>query len=260
MTAVIDSPAWAPRSFSAALGTNEVRIWWVQLDELVGRVACFAPLLNQRERQRATRLRIKQHQERWIVSRALLRILTGAYSATPPHLVEFSYGPLGKPGLKPDQNGRELCFNNTDCDGAALFAFAYDRQLGIDMEHWPRRVRTERIVRRRFASDEAAPILNAPSLDEQNRRFLACWTRKEAWGKAIGVGIRYPMREISLCDNLPHVNKVIDHDGGQWSLFQLAPDRATIACLVASGLSDNIHCAALDANATTLLQLSETIE
>jgi len=258
MNIELAKPAWPAQTFDRQLDSGTIRVWRVELDPLGDAFEYFHSLLNARERQRAVRLKRPTHQRRWIISRALLRILVGAYLGRRAETVAFSYGSLGKPGVPPDAGGSELGFNNTDCGGVGLYAFARDRQLGIDMEHWPRRVRSERIVRRRFAASEAAPILGAASDDERDRRFLACWTRKEAFGKALGVGIRYPMREFSLCDNLPQETKTIEHEGRAWSLRQLRPNDSTIACIVTNDRADRVQCANLDADAEQLSALNES--
>ena len=37
---------------------------------------------------------------------------------------------------------------------------------------------------------------------DMRKRMLACWTRKEAYGKTLGVGIRYYLNRVALCTEL----------------------------------------------------------
>lgn len=215
------------------LPPGEVHLWWQDLGS--GRLdfESLHGLLSEREKRRVERFKVDGVRREFTAARGILKLLLSAYLDVTPDRLKFQYGPLGKPSLPALNGGDELCFNYTDSEGFALYAFAWNRELGVDLEMLSRQVRYHRIIQRRFAPRESEALQAMP--DEQQRRsFLACWTRKEAYGKALGVGIRFPFdcREMCVdCSSSPlslddHVN------GDAWDIHQLYPTDGFVAALV----------------------------
>jgi len=222
---------WNRPGENPKLGENEIHLWAARLNHHVHRVDECYSLLSKREKDRIDRLKIPKARQRYILSRGILRKLLQYYSGTAAACLDFRFGPKGKPSLAPIGD-RVLSFNNTDCSDLAVYAFSWNRELGVDLEIRPRSVRAERIARRRFATSEAREILSQAdaAIDDT---FLSCWTRKEAWGKAIGRGIHYPMRETILCDRMHTAEFLYVDDDIEWRLMQFNIDEASTACLVA---------------------------
>lgn len=218
-----------------ALPSGEVHLWWQDLRSASLDLGALYELLNERERQRVERFRVEGVGREFTAARGILKRLLSAYLDRAPGDLAFRYGPLGKPSL-PAVGGDELCFNYTDSEGFALYAFAWNRELGVDLEMLSRRVRCRRIIERRFAPRESEALLTMPE-EAQRRSFLACWTRKEGYGKALGLGIRFPFdcREMCVdCGSSPlsledHVN------GDAWDIHQLYPAEDFVAALVHPG-------------------------
>lgn len=105
-------------------------------------------------------------------------------------------GEHGKPSLA---EYPEIKYNMSHADGIAVCLLS-DRECGVDCEG----VRPYRpnVVKRSFSDSEKQLIENA-SEDERNLLFFRLWTLKEAYVKAIGIGISYPMNtvEFSFSDN-----------------------------------------------------------
>lgn len=225
------SLVWNQPGVIPELGEHDIHVWAARLDEHIDRLSEYRALLSDREQSRVSRLRVARTPERYILSRGILRRLLQRYSGQPSSSLAFQFGPKGKPSLRPI-GGKTLSFNNTDSADLAIYAFAWNRELGVDVERRPRRVRAERISRRRFADSEAACILSQAA-DQIDNTFLSCWTRKEAWGKAIGTGIHYPMRDVILCEQMSKAIIDINDSSSQWRLMQFNVDEASTACLVA---------------------------
>lgn len=216
------------------LPKHAVHVWITNLDSHLGQYEELYDVLSERERQRVERLQVKTVADRYVISRGVLRKLLSLYTGLHTSELKFNFGPLGKPSLTPLADGRVLSFNNTDSRELAIYAFSWGRELGVDLERLPREVRAERISRRRFTEAEADVIT---SLQEPMRTevFLGCWTRKEAWGKALGVGIRYPMESIDLGSRPDQPEMLIAQDDRQWRLLQIQPNENAIACIIAEG-------------------------
>lgn len=85
-----------------------------------------------------------------------------------------------------------LRFNLSHCRGlAACLLSPYE--CGVDAEM--RRPLRERVVRRVFTEAEQEALAQA---DDPDLLFTELWTMKEAYVKAVGVGISYPMREVGF--------------------------------------------------------------
>jgi 4'-phosphopantetheinyl transferase len=99
--------------------------------------------------------------------------------------VTFAYGPWGKPSIvtHPD-----LRFNMSHAGSVSAFAFATGREVGIDIEQRRRVPDKEKIARSVFSPNEVSELMSI-SDSERDDAFLRCWTRKEAYIKAIGQGL-----------------------------------------------------------------------
>lgn len=218
-----------------------VHVYKTRLDDWQGYAAELRSCLSDRERARVERLKVSEAAERYVISRGLLRQLLAIYTGRKASDIHFRLGKLGKPYLDTNKDNTGLCFNNSDCGSHALYAFSVGRELGIDLERLPREVRAERIASRRFTAAEARTIEQCATM-ERTRVFLGMWTRKEAWGKALGVGIRYPMDSIDL-GSQPHLDELeLEREGRRWKLVQFAPDEQAIGCVIAEGTDWKLDC------------------
>jgi 4'-phosphopantetheinyl transferase len=149
------------------------------------------------ERERAERYRLDEPRDRFVSSRAALRMLLGEYLGVPPAEVVFMYDGSGKPRLHDESNPDGLCFNLAHSGDLAVVVVARGCEVGIDVErlravsHW------EQIARRYFHKSEVDEVCrSADAL--QGTAFLRCWTAKEAIVKAIGTGLSCPLTSFRV--------------------------------------------------------------
>jgi 4'-phosphopantetheinyl transferase len=231
-----DPAAWAEPDHWPELGGGELRLWFAPLDLEDGRQQELRASLSEAERARAARFVFDLHRRRYAAGRGLLRQLLGRYLDLPPAALAFDTGPLGKPYLGGAQRGARLQFNYSDADGMALYGFALDAELGVDLESLAREVGHQEIARRHFRAEEVAALERGEPA-ESRAAFLACWTRKEAWGKAKGVGIHYPLDGIDLCSRIAEATLNIRDAGApeDWTITQLRPAPAYIGAVACAG-------------------------
>src|SRR6185295_10633961 len=146
----------------------------------------FRATLEAGELERAGRFHFEKHRRHFVVGRGGLRYVLARYLDLKPEEFRFSYGEYGKPALE------EIQFNMSHSHGVALFAVARDRELGVDVEHVRADFASEDIAQRFFSRVEVAAF-NALQKEEQVAGFFRCWTRKEAYIKAIGRGLSEPL-------------------------------------------------------------------
>jgi 4'-phosphopantetheinyl transferase len=217
---------WSQPPSSVSLRAGEVHVWRVSLEQPPERRAEFLQILNDEERARARRFHFDKHRNHFVVARGVLRMLLGRYLDAKPEALQFHYGAYGKPALKEREGG--MCFNVSHSHETALFGFVQDRQIGVDIEYIKRDFSTEDIARRFFTDSEVESIeSNLPA--ERVAAFYRCWTRKEAYIKAIGSGLSQPLNEFDV-NCLP-----------EWSLIDLEPREDYVGALAIEGVIDKLQ-------------------
>jgi 4'-phosphopantetheinyl transferase len=195
-----------------ALDFDTIHVGLAALDRSVEGLRSLESHLTDDERQRAARFHFDRDRMRFVCARGLLRHLLTAELDLPPDRIRFVYGAHGKPSLAPDQARSGLRFNVSHSDGLGLFVLARERAIGADIEKI-RPVRYGRAVASRFfAADECAALEGLVG-DDFDRAFFRCWTRKEAFVKAVGDGLSYPLRSFSVAVSERDPARILRVDG-----------------------------------------------
>lgn len=219
-------PPLAPTS-ALALAPGEVHVWAVRLDPSPGEVERLGRFLSADERERASRFRFEKHRRQYTVGRGALRELLAAYAGTPPAAVRFTYGPRGKPFLEPAQNPGGLQFNLSNSDELALVGFVLGPEVGVDVEFLREMSDCEQIAERFFSESERQALRKIPFPTKQEA-FFNCWTRKEAYLKAVGEGLAAPLDsfDVTLAPADPPRMLTLEGDAeraARWFLHHLRP-------------------------------------
>ena len=179
------------------LGPQQVHAWYVRLESLAVEPESWQSLLSFEECERASRFRFARDQRRFTVTRALLRALLGAYLGSEPEALVFHALEHGKPMLGGRHRDNPLNFNVSHSDGMALFGVTLDRAIGVDVERIRHDFEVVTIAKRFFSPAEQRDFLSLPTA-EQHRAFFDCWTRKEAYVKALGDGLSHPLHQFDV--------------------------------------------------------------
>jgi 4'-phosphopantetheinyl transferase len=176
----------------------------VRLDADLAEVGELTQCLCDGERLRASRFVFERDRHRFIVGRARLRHLLASRLGVRPDAVELDYGPHGKPRLSRTFADAGLCFNVSHSEDLALCAFSSGREIGIDVEAVRELPDADEIAARFFSRRENDAYLAIHSRDRP-LGFFNCWTRKEAFIKALGDGLHYPLDrfDVSLAPGEP---------------------------------------------------------
>jgi 4'-phosphopantetheinyl transferase len=162
-------------SIVEAIAPGEVHIWRVDLSQWSGSGAA----LDGEERARAARFRWEESRQRWVAGHEALRYILARYTGVPAASLRFTRGEHGKPYLV----GSPVCFNMSDSRDLALYAITLEAEIGVDVER-VRAIDGVGISRRFLPESEAAAVRDDPA------SFFRHWTRREAYLKCIGVGLR----------------------------------------------------------------------
>jgi len=198
------------------------------------------------ERSRAARFYFRRDRERFIVARAILRVILGRYLNRAPESLSFSYGSHGKPALASKSGAEPICFNTSHSQGMALYVVTRGREIGVDLELIRDGLAVEQIAEQFFSRREISALCSLPA-ELRRRAFFLCWTRKEAYIKARGEGLSLPLDqfEVSLTPGQPAALVSVREDSNEayrWSLEELFPAANYAAALAVEGRDWSLAC------------------
>jgi 4'-phosphopantetheinyl transferase len=191
-----------PRSLPARLATpclnelmmdfkfigDEIHVWLARLDGPETCLPVWQASLSPDERERLDRYRFGRDRKRFIARRGILRQLLGQYFDIPATKIDFTYSEKGKPSIK----GQSLKFNLSHSGEFGLYAFANDRELGIDIETVRAMDDLVLIAERYFSAAENLAFVKLPE-NKKVAAFYHIWTQKEAFVKVLGSGLSFPL-------------------------------------------------------------------
>ncbi len=220
-----------------ALLPNEIHLWHQNLVRGGAEVEALGGLLSPEEWDRARRFRFDANRNDFVVGRGTLRALLGHYVGVPPKELRFEYSEYGRPGLVTESPEGDLDFNVSHSGGRALLGFARGRKIGLDIERIRWDFGTSEIADRFFSEAERSALQNLPA-EQRHEAFFRCWTRKEAFIKALGEGLSYPLDQfdVSLAPVVPAQLLAIrpnDEEAGRWNMWNIQPPGGYAAALVA---------------------------
>jgi 4'-phosphopantetheinyl transferase len=228
-----------------ALLEDEVHVWRTRLDMGAVDFAKLRGLLSADELSRANRFRFEADQRRAVIGRGYLRLLLSEILHVPANRLQFEYDEFGKPQLTPTQR-LPLQFNVSHSGELILIAIAIGRAVGVDVEKIRTDLDVEGVAARFFSVNERN---NLASLAGPGRyeAFFACWTRKEAYLKARGLGLSLPLDQFDV-SFLPHEEPRLlatrhdPADARRWRLQALGLSGDYVAALAAQGSTWKLKC------------------
>lgn len=229
VTTIPEAERCRPEVFPV-VDVDDVDVVAARLDLPEMACAVLGQLLSPPERERAGRFRSAEHRNRYIVARARLRELLAARLKIEPAEIGIATAEHGKPVLAEAHAASGWEFNLSHSGDMAVYAFARGRPVGIDVERIRDVPHAADIAERFFSPTEAAAYRALPE-SRRNLAFLACWTRKEAFIKALGEGLSHPLDafDVSLdLDRPAQITRIGNRTGPdfEWSLtsFRIGPD------------------------------------
>jgi 4'-phosphopantetheinyl transferase len=216
---------------------REAHLWIINLDLDERRVAGHYQILSEVEKKRAARFYFERHRRRYIASHGALRQILGAYLDASAEALVFDQSKHGKPALAGAQQDCSIRFNLSHSHEIALLAVTNGVEIGVDVEYMRQMGDIDGIAGRFFSAAEQAVYFElSETLRPQG--FFNCWTRKEAFIKAIGEGLSYPLHQfdVSLAPGEPARLlrvKTDPEEAWQWTLdaFHPTPEYTAAATL-----------------------------
>lgn len=224
------------------IGSRELHLWFVRAGPTTRQVARLYRILSRDEVQRASAFRFEKDANSFILARGLLRVLVATYIGQVPEEVSFQYGPKGKPELRQaDTTLLSLYFSLAHSSDCFAYAFTNSCQVGVDVEHVRRMCDAESIARQFFCKEECQELFDV-DMEERTEAFFNCWTRKEAYLKAIGQGLSGSLNKFRVSLTPGSVARFMYFGDGRlispWTLLHLVPFPGYIGAVAAA--SDNL--------------------
>lgn len=230
---------WAAPPKALALCREEIHVWRVSLNQPEPGIQESFRLLNPDERERAGRFRFQKDRDHFTVARGALRVILSRYLDAPPERLSFCYNEYGKPSLPQRLADGDLRFNLSHSRGLALCAVACGCEIGVDVEWIRADLAGEETIATYFSNQEAETIRALPP-ELRTQAFFDCWTRKEAFIKAVGEGLSYPLDQFSVTVIPGRPARLLSARGGaqevgRWSLAALDCGAGYAAALAVEG-------------------------
>lgn len=206
--------------------------------------------LDTGERERAARFHFEHDRNRFIVAHGALRIILSRYLNVTPVRLRFGFNAYGKPSLDDEAGASKIRFNMSHSGGLALYAVAFEREIGVDVEYMRADLAGKEIAERFFSRRETE-ALNTLAPEVLTEAFFNCWTRKEAYIKARGEGLSHPLHafSVSLVPGEPAALLSVEGDAqelARWTLVELMPNPDYKAALACEGRDWRLACYEFD--------------
>ncbi|MFZ2776729.1 MAG: 4'-phosphopantetheinyl transferase superfamily protein [Candidatus Rickettsiella isopodorum] len=243
----MDSILWERPPVRLSISRSELHVWRVNLDNINYQLKHLISLLSPEEIKRSKRFIFDRDRHRYQITHSMKRLILAKYLDRNPQCLRFEFGSHGKPALDNLRNPLKVQFNISHSRDLILIAITVEDLIGIDIEYFDKNRSIEDLGEIIFSPTEKRYFAALSSQEEKKEAFFRCWTRKEAYLKAKGIGLTQDLTSISV-----DLNKAVSsHDWLKistlsqseiipWKLFPLDIDNYYIANAVATFFQKNL--------------------
>jgi len=227
-------------SLLPALKPGALHVWRVDLDNRSS-ATNSGTILSTDELERAARFVREIDRQRYIAGHTALRMILAGYLGVLPGSLRIDQESGGKPRLKGPAGPPPLYFNLSHSQSLQLVAVTLDREVGVDVE-WIRPLADAGDIVERFFTSAERAAWNALGQQDRLPAFFRCWTRKEAFMKARGLGLSLGLDqvEVSFVDTAAEPRIVwcgdLSDAPARWKIYDVATGGSYLAaCAVEVG-------------------------
>ncbi len=230
---------WAVTCEPPKLKSSEVHIWRFDLSEFVNTVSEMRQILSADECARADRFHFEKDRTRFVIRRGVLRKLLSKYVSIEPADLRFAHNNFDKPALEGDER---IVFNASSSQDVGIVGIAHNAKLGMDVEFVDTTFPHMEIAKRYFSDDEVRALQALPS-ELRTTVFFDCWTKKEAYVKAIGDGMSLTLPTLTISCEGSEVFSVTarSEEMSGWSFESFFVEENSIASIAVEGEPTELH-------------------
>lgn len=176
------------------LGKKEIHIWKIDCLQFEYYVDHFYQILDSEETEKAEKFYFTVDKMDYILYHGACRLILSQYLEVSPEKIRFQTDAYGKPIIQYPSG--HLHFNLTHSERLGMIAVAH-RKVGIDIERIDLKLDYSNLTSHLMSPLEEKNF-QALHTNQKIRAFYTCWTRKEAYVKAIGKGLSYPITQVTV--------------------------------------------------------------
>jgi 4'-phosphopantetheinyl transferase len=214
------------------LDSSQIHLWLAWLGEITDprQLAEYRSLLSEEELAKQARFHFERDRHRYLVTRAMVRMVLSRYADVGPRDWRFSVNGYGKPSIDAAHTkARGIEFNLSHTDGLAVLGVTRGRAIGVDVENVRARELDIELADTFFALAEVMALRALPS-EQQNDRFFDYWTLKESYIKARGMGLAISLASFAFFLEDPArirltIAPFLQDSADRWLFWQLRPDQ-----------------------------------
>jgi 4'-phosphopantetheinyl transferase len=216
-----------------ALRAGAIHLWRINLRRPLPESSLR--VLSPGESERATRFVFERDRSRFQQAHVGVRQILSRYIKVAPDSIEFQQNEHGKPRVVCEDL---LGFNLSHSDDMAIIAVGGVAEIGVDIEVRRPQLDLFGVARSVFSGAEIAE-LSVLAGDALLTGFYTCWTRKEAYLKAIGVGLTLAPSSVTVGTSPdPRFVSAAGWNGSCQVATIAQDDRATVSLAVAGGWNE----------------------
>ncbi len=204
-----------------AIKNDELHIWRAKVSENLKHFDHYWHLLSLDEKIKANSFYFIKDKNRYIVSRAILKKLLVSYLGNIQYNdILFEQTEYGKPYLDNSINISNIKFNLSHSGDAVVYAFTRNTDIGIDIEFINKDFIIDDIIEQCCSVQEKMELQEL-SFSCKYDYFYKIWVLKESLVKAMGLGLAFDLREVSVNfskDELITATNIINNDKLYWTL------------------------------------------
>ena len=221
----------------------DIHIWSANLDVSCAELSGYYKYLSARERKRMENLKFEKDKNHYVAFRGILRKILSIYTNVPPEAILIRYNDFGKPILQ--DHADYLYFNSSRSNHLALYIFSGLYEVGIDIEKVKDIGNIKDIILQFFAAEEISDFKKLPP-QKLVKTFYKTWTKKEAFIKAIGEGLSFPLNQFQVSIAPTERCKIVQINGkhcadaAKWSVNEITMFPGYEAAYVYQGHNANV--------------------
>lgn len=180
-------------SDNQTIQSNTCHIWQADVQDMSSQLLLYESYLSVVEMARANRFVSARLRDDFILAHGWMRQVLAMYLCCEPEKLQFADNGHGKPMLE----SGDIRFNLSHSAGCVVLAVCRGVDVGVDVQFKDDRVDLLGIARRFFAPEEVRWLEQTPQSLRQDV-FYRIWSLKEAYIKAVGVGMSLPLQDFAF--------------------------------------------------------------
>ncbi|MEU5090879.1 4'-phosphopantetheinyl transferase superfamily protein [Streptomyces sp. NPDC021356] len=211
-----------------------VKLWLCPNNDLAPALAQVLAThwFDERERETAGRFLFERDRRQYLVAHTLVRRALALEAGLAEAELVIWRSRRGRPFLQPmpgglPRGGSHLDFNLSHAGGYNLLGIVRSHRIGVDVERLDRDAQAIETITSTFAPEEQEWVACAAPGRPRDRRVLRLWTLKEAYSKALGLGLGLPFDEFAFTlaedRGVTAFRPPAEDRSGRWRFVELEP-------------------------------------